>query len=329
MMSPQNLVRRRVLVALGAFLSMGTLARGADFPSKPVTIVVPSPPGGSSDVLGRVVGAELSKRLGQPFIIKNMPGANGNIGSAFVAKSPPDGYTILSNYSGATVVNPSLYANMPYNQGKDLLPVAPIASMSYVVLVNPSLPVKNLAELIALAKREPGAIMYGTPGYGSGGHLVGSMINLQTGAELNHIPYQGSPQAVSDLLGGQIKVMFNIVGNTRQYVESGKLRALAVLTPNRDPSIPDVMTAAEAGYPNLLADAWNGLFVPSGTPKEIVALLNKEVNEILNQGDVRATLVKSGFYPMHQTPEEFRTMVDDQLVKYARIVKESGMRVDN
>ncbi len=320
-------LKRRVL-ALAIACAIAPAYAQTSYPNKPVTIVVPAAPGGSSDILARMLGTELQKRTGQPFVVRNMPGANGNVGSNFVAKAPADGYTLLSNYSGSAVVNPSLYKNMPYDQGKDLLPVANIVSMSYVVVVKPSLPIKTLGELISMAKDKPGTLAYGTPGYGSGGHLVGTILKLQTGADFVHVPYQGSALALQDLLGGRLDVMFNIVGVMGPHIQAGKLRPLAVLSKQRDPSIPDVPTAPEAGFPELTADAWNGLFAPAGTPKDIVDKINSEVRSIVAQPEIRANLIKSGFFPLNQTPEQFKALVDSELIKYGSVVQRSGMKLE-
>jgi len=298
------------------------------WPSKPIRIVVPFPPGGPADLLPRLIGPKLTEAWGQPVVIENKPGAGGNIGMDMVAKSPPDGYTLVIGPNGNLVVNPHLYANLPYDVVKDFAPVTLIASFSNMLVVNPDVPAKSVSELIALAKAKPGSLSYGSPGTGSQPHLGGEFLKLTAGIEIVHVPYNGTAPALRDLLGGQISFMFAQTSAALPQIQSGKLRALGVASAKRSPQLPEVPTIAESGLPGFEAVSWYALLAPAGTPKEVVTKMQAEVARILQMPDVREKLAGLGGEPVGNTPEQLTAMLRTESARYADIVKRANISIE-
>ena len=318
-----------VWVAIGAtFVTFATPAVAQPYPSKPVRLVVPFPPGGSLDFAGRLIAQKLTETWNQPVVVENKPGAGGNIGADLVAKAPADGYTILLGALSTHAVNPSLYAKMPYDAAKDFAPITLIAVTPNVLVVNASSPVQNVKEFIAYTKANPGKLSFGSGSNGSAGHLAGELYKVETGTDAVHIPYKGGAPATQALLAGDTQFMFDNLANAMAQVKGGKLRALAVTTAKRSALAPELPTMAEAGLPGFDISTWYGLFAPAGTPPAIVARWNADVTRILNMPDVRARLVADGADPAPNSPEQFAQFIAAELTKYARIVKVSGAKVD-
>lgn len=312
-------------------LLLGTVALQAfaqSYPVKAVKMIVPFPAGGTTDILGRIVAQKLSERLGQPFIIDNRGGAGGNIGADVVAKSAPDGYTLLVGTVGTNAINASIYAKMPYDTAKDFVPIGLIAAVPNVLVVHPSVPARTVKELIDLLKSKPGEINFASSGNGTSIHLSGELFKTMAGVRMNHIPYKGSAPALTDLIGGQVQLMFDNLPSSMPHIKAGKLRALAVTSLKRSAARPDLPTIAEAALPGFDASSWFALFAPAGTPKEIVGKLNSELNAILQLADVREKFAAQGAEPTEFTPEQFAAFTQAELTKWARVVKESGAKVD-
>jgi tripartite-type tricarboxylate transporter receptor subunit TctC len=324
---------RRAALGAGAglLLSAALPARAQAWPTRPLRIVVPFTPGGSTDVLARAIGAELTRTLGQAVVIDNVPGAGGTIGSDKAAKSPADGYTLLMGHIGTLAVNPSLYPRLPYDPVRGFTPVAWVARVPNVLAVHQSVPATNLRELVAYAKAHPGQLSYGSGGNGSAAHIATEYLKLQTGTSMLHIPYRGTAPAVTDLLSGQIQVLFTGVPAVLPQLRSGKIRALAVSSPKRIAVLPDVPTVAEsgvAGTRDFEADQWYGLVAPAGTPAEIVATLNQHVNKALTSEGVRARLAAEGAEATPATPQVFGQLIAREIPRWARVVKAAQIRVE-
>jgi tripartite-type tricarboxylate transporter receptor subunit TctC len=299
----------------------------AQYPTKPIKIVVPYPPGGFNDTLGRTLAAKFSEAWGQPAVVENKPGANTLIGSDYVAKSPPDGYTLLV-VAFPFAVTPSLIRNMPYDTVKDFAPVVLAAQSPNLLVVNPSLPVKSVGELIALAKAKPNSLSYASTGNGSSNHISMELFKSLAGVQIVHIPYKGSAPAVTDLLGGQVHLMFDNVPNVLPHVKAGKLTALAQTGTKRSPLIPDIPTVAEAGVPGYEVTVWFGLVAPAGTPREVVQKLNAETLRILAMPDVRERFLAQGVEPAGGTPEQFADHIRVQMAKWAKVVTDAGVKAE-
>jgi tripartite-type tricarboxylate transporter receptor subunit TctC len=317
-----------IALAVGSVLLPCSVAHAQNYPAKPVKMVVPFPPGGSLDIAGRLIAQRLTDAWGQAVVVENKPGAGGNIGADFVAKSPPDGYTILLGALSTHAVNPSLYAKMPYDAAKDFAPITLIAITPNVLVVNAASPVNNVKEFIAYAKANPGKLAFGSGSNGSAGHLAGELFKVETGTDAVHVPFKGGAPATQALLAGDTQFMFDNLANAMAQVKAGKLKALAVTTAERSKLVPELPTMAEAGLPGFDISTWYGFFAPAGTPPAIVAKWNAEVTKILNAPDVRAKLMADGAEPAPNTPEQFAQMIARELAKYARIVKMSGAKVD-
>ena len=279
--------------SLSASLSTAQTA-AQNYPQKPIRMIVPFTPGGSTDILARSIGQELSKAWGQSVIIENIAGAGGSIGADKAAKSPADGYTLLMGHIGTLAVNPSLYPKLPYNPVKDFAPVAWVARVPNVLVVNPNVPAKSVQELVALAKSKPGQLSYGSGGNGSAANLATEYFKMQTETAILHIPYRGTAPAVTDLMGGQIQMLFTGAPAVMGQVKNGQLRALAVSSPKRLDALPDLPTVAEAGYKNFEADQWYGVVAPAGTPRDIVLKLNQQINVALNSAELKKRLTTEG-----------------------------------
>ena len=328
---PITVIRLRTLVALllaAAALAAPAVAGAQAYPSRPVKLVVPFPPGGSLDITGRLIAQRLTDMWGQAVVVENKPGAGGNIGADFVAKAAPDGYTILLGALSTHAVNPNLYAKMPYDAVRDFAPITLIATTPNVLVVNAATPVGNVREFIAWTKANPGKLAFGSGSNGSAGHLAGELYKVDTGTDAVHIPFKGGAPATQALLAGDTQFMFDNLANAMAQVKAGKLKALAVTTAERSTLVPELPTMAEAGLPGFDISTWYGLFAPAGTPAAIVAKWNADVTRILNTPDVRAKLMADGAEPAPDTPEQFAQMIARELAKYARIIKASGAKVD-
>ena len=310
--------------AAAAIAIFGIAGAQAAYPDKPINFIVPYPPGGLTDALARAVAKPLSDRLQQPVIIQNVPGGGGNIGAAKAAKSPADGYTIYIGNNATVGLNTLIYKALPFDPLVDLAPVSMLAESQTALVVHPSLPVRTVNELIAYAKANPASLNYGSTGAGGGSHLAGEMFKNTTGAKMTHVPYKGTAPALTDLLGGQIQLMFN--DQATPHVQSGKLRALAVTGTKRWAQTPEVPTLGEAGVPGFERYNWFGLLVPAGTPPAIIAALNKEVVGILQDAAIQKWLQSQGAEAMSSSPEEFAAYIRRDVTKWSKVVKETGIK---
>jgi tripartite-type tricarboxylate transporter receptor subunit TctC len=321
-------MRKTTIACLLAAMTMPAFAAedAQNYPSKPIRLVVPFTPGGSTDILARVIGVKLTEAWGKQVVIDNRPGAGGNIGVDLVAKSPADGYTLVMGHIGTFGVNPTLYPKLPYDPIKDFQPITLVALVPNMLSVNPALPAKSVKELIALAKAKPGTINFGSGGNGSAAHLAGEYFKLMTKTEITHIPYRGTSPAVTDLIAGQIQMIITGVPPTLNFVKTGKLRALAVATSKRLPLLPDLPTISEAGVPGYEATQWYGVLAPAGTPKPIVAKLNAEMAKAIKGPDVREKLAADAAEPVGNSPEEFGAFIKKEIARWAPVIKASGAR---
>jgi tripartite-type tricarboxylate transporter receptor subunit TctC len=300
-------------------------AHAQAYPTKLVRIVVPFPPGGSTDLLARKLAEKMQASMGQSFIVENKPGAGGAVGSESVAKSPADGYTLLMGVTGSHGISVSLNPKLPYHPLKDFAPISMVVSAPLVIVVGPAFPANTLAEYIAYAKGKPEQVTHSSPGNGTSMHLTGEMFNIAAGTKLVHVPYKGSAGAVNDLIGGQVQSMFGDFLVVLPQVKAGRIKALAVTSAKRHPLLPDVPTVAESGYPGFEALSWQGLFGPAGTPPDIVAKLNAETLKALNAEDFRDAFARQGFIVAGSTPAELRAFIESEIPKWARIVKTGGV----
>jgi tripartite-type tricarboxylate transporter receptor subunit TctC len=289
---------------------------------------VPFTPGGSTDILARAIGQELTRAWGQSVIVDNVPGAGGAIGADKVAKAPADGYTLLMGHIGTLAVNPSLYPKLPYNPLKDFAPVAGVARVPNVLVVHPSVPAKDVRELVALAKAKPGQLNYGSGGNGSAANLATEYFKLQTGVSMVHIPYKGTAPAVTDLIGGQIQVLFTGAPAVIGHIKSGQLRALAVSSPKRLDALPDLPTVAESGYKDFEADQWYGVVAPAGTPREVISKLNVQINAALNTPELKARLSAEGAVAMPGTPEAFGQLMAREITRWKPVITSGRVKAD-
>ena len=316
-------------VAIGMLIAAGMQPLLAqEYPAKTIRIIVPYTPGGTADLLARTMGQKMAAGLGQQIIIDNRPGAGGNIGADLVAKSAPDGYTILLGTVATHAINPSLYPNMPYDANKDFAPIILIATLPNLLVVNPSTPVKNVKELIALAKAKPGELAFASAGNGTSQHLSGELFKKMTGADMIHIPYKGSAPAVTDLIGAQVQLMFDNISSSLPHVRAGKLRALAVTGPRRSPVLPDLPTVSEAGVAGFSITSWFALFAPAGTPAKILIRLNKEAAKAIASKDLQQQWMGQGLEPAGGTSEQLAEFRRLEAIKWETIVRESGARVE-
>ena len=297
------------------------------YPTKPIKLILPFPAGGATDVMSRILAEKLTPRLGQTVIVENKPGAGTMLASEYVAKAPADGYTLLMAAS-SLVIAPSLYSKVNYDPIKDFTPVTQVAAVIHLVVVNPNLPVKSIQELITYLKANPGKVSYGSTGSGTSTHLEAELFKKMAGVEIQHIPYKGSTPALADLVGGQTSMMFDPIASSKPYLESGRLRALAVTTAQRSVSAPDLPTVAESGLPGYEAMPWLGIVAPAGTPKAVVDRLYKEVSEVLKMQDVKDRFKSLGLDIIGNTPAEFATFIAQDQKKWDQVIKNSGAKVD-
>ena len=309
-------------LALSAFAAGAVAQSQPGYPAKPVRLVVPFPPGGGADYLARMLVDKLGQRLGQQVIVDNRSGANGNIGMEVVAKAPPDGYTLVITSVGTWAVNPSLY-KLPFDAVKDFAPVIQVSSSPGVLVVHPSLPVRNVKELVALARAQPDKLDYGSAGIGGFGHISAAVFTLMTGTRMVHVPYKGAGPALMDLLAGQIQVLFNDATATMPHIKSGRMRPIAVTSIKRMQALPELPTIDEAGVKGYDNSAWIAIAAPAGTPKEIIARLNSELSAILKLPDIQERSVAMGAVIVGGTPEQLADYLKSEIVKFARVVKEA------
>ncbi len=319
----------RVLhTAFAAVLGLACVCASAQtWPDRPLRVVVPFPAGGSSDVLARTLGQKLHEAWGQPVVVENRPGANGNIGAGLVAKSPPDGYALLLTDVGALTISPSVYPNLPFDPARDLAPVTMVSYSPHVFAVHPSVPAKTLNELIALAKSKPGRLNFATAGAGSAPHLAGIEFALRTGVEWTYIHYKGGGQAITDAIAGHADVLVNGMLPVYPHVKSGRLRALAVSSAKRTPAAPDVPAVAES-VPGFETGSWQGVLAPAGTPADIVNKLNAELRRILALPAIRAQLAEQGTEVRADTPAALGNFIRTEIARWAKVVKRSGVKVE-
>lgn len=299
-----------------------------EYPSKPIRLICPFTPGGAVDIASRAIAQELSKNLGQPVTVDNRPGAGGNIGGAEAAHAAPDGYTIMLTTSGIQAINPALYAKMPFNPSKDLVPIGTVVSMNNVLVVPANSKIHSVQELIAMAKAAPGELNYASSGSGTSIHMSGEMFKSLAKVDLVHIPYKGSSPALTDLMGGQVMMMFDNIPSSMPFIKSGKLRAIATTGAKRDPFLPDLPTIAESGVSGYEAGVWFGLVAPAGTPKKIIAKLNSEMLKGLKSPDFIRRMNESGYIVNGSTPEQMEELDRIDVPRWGAIVKASGARAD-
>jgi tripartite-type tricarboxylate transporter receptor subunit TctC len=296
-----------------------------NYPTRPVRFVVPYAPGGSTDTLARAIGTKLSDLLGQQVVVDNRPGANGDIGMTIVAKAPPDGYSIVLGYIANLGIGPSLYEKMPYDPVKDFASITQVAGASNIFVIHPSLPARNFKEFIAYTKANPKKVNFASAGVASVGHLTGELLNDMAGIDMQHVPYKGSGQAISDLVGGHVKVMISGMASTLPHVRSGKLIGIVTTGAKRTPATPDIPTIAET-FPGFESSSWFGVLAPAGTPKPIIARLNADIHKSLQDPAVAKRLAGVGFEITYGTPEQFTAYIKSEIKKWAKVVKASGAK---
>lgn len=311
---------------LGALATPGSFAQSGTFPTKPIKIIAPFAPGGGTDYIARVVATKLGERLKQPVIVENRPGAGGNLGTEFALKSPPDGYTLLL-VAGSYTVNPSVY-KLNFDPIADMTPVIQLSRGAYVLVVNAAVPAKNLAELLDLMRKEPGKIAYGSSGQGGHLHIVTEYMLDLAKVKATHVPYKGTGPAVTDLIGGNVQMMFAGTEAVMQHVKSGKLRALAVGTAKRLAAFPDIPTVAEAGVPGYDVVAWHGLIAPKGVPAPIVEFLNREINATLASKEMEDRLATNGVGTAGGSPTQFGSLLQAEVERYGKVIRQAGIKVD-
>jgi len=315
---------KTMLCAL-ALLAAGSV-RAQDFPTRTITIVVPFPPGGSTDLLARQIADRISGPLKQPVIVENRPGAGGTVGANSVAKAAPDGYTLLMGVTGTNAISPALRDDLPYDPVKDLVPVTMVVTAPLAIVVKADSPIKNVKDFIAATKAKPNTITHGTPGVGTSMHLAAELFGLESGTKLVHVPYKGSAGAVQDLLGGQLDAMFGDVLVTVEYIKAGKLRALAVTSKERHFMLPDVPTLAESGLPGFEALSWQALFAPAGTPQPILTKLHAEVSKALRSEDLKKYFADRGFVVDDRSPQASKEYIEAEVKKWKRVVDAAGLK---
>jgi len=325
------LVSSKIATAIlfGLTVCASALAQTADnYPNRSITMVVAFPAAGTTDILARLISQKLTEKFKQTVIVENRPGAAGNIGTAYVAKAPPDGYTIMMGTIGTQSINPSLYKKMPYDAAKDFVPITRAAMVPNLLVVNKDAPFNTFPEMMAYEKANPGKLTYGSSGNGTTLHLSGELFNLMAGTKITHIPYKGSTPAVADLLGGQISMIFDNMPSAIQQVKSGRLKALAVTSAQRNPQLPEIPTIQELGVTGYEVWSWFGLLAPAATPKPIVDKLNASIVEIIKQPDVQAKIIELGAVPVPETSAEFGAFITAETLKWAKVIKEANIGMD-
>ena len=321
------MLRRLAFAVTLLSLAAPALAQ-SPYPSKPIHLIVPFPPGGGTDLFSRTIAGKLTEKLGWTIVVDNKPGAGGNLGVDAAAKSPADGYTMVMGQTSDLAVNPTLYRKLPYDPVKDLAPVVLVASAPIILVVADSAAFRSLADVVNAAKQKPGRLTLATPGNGTVAHLTGVMLQRAAGVELVHVPYKGASQALPDLMGGQVDLYSSSVSSVIGQIRSVKVRALVVASAKRSPALPDVPTVAESGYPGFDADSWYGLLMPAGAPPAIVQRVNAEVNQLLSLPDVRERIGAEGGEALGGTPARFAALLKADLAKWGEAVRQSGAKVD-
>ena len=312
--------------AIIAPASMPTHAQA--YPTKPVKLVVPYPPGGSADILGRAIGQKLADQLGQPVVVENRPGAGTAVGAEFVARSPPDGYTLLLGTVSSHAMNPALTTKLGYDPIKDFAPIAPVATIPFVLVVHPSVPAQTVKAFVEYAKAKPGTINYSSAGNGTSNHLAGELFNLMASISMTHVPYKGSAPALQDLVAGHVQAMFDLVPTALPRIQAGTVKAIAVTGGTRVPGLPNVPTLKEAGYPDYEVTAWFGIFAPAGTPTAIVGRLHEETTKALASSELRDKLGPLGMETMQGSPQSFSRLVASDLDKWRGVVKSAKIQAE-
>ena len=320
-------LRTGLLIAIVLAIPLVAQAQNSVYPDKPIRLIVPYPPGGGTDVIARIVQERFQALLGQPVIIDNRGGAAGSIGTELAAKSAPNGYTVLFTLSSHTI-NPSIYPKLQFDTAKDFEPVGMVASLPQILVANMQFPASTVAELIALAKAKPGTLSFASVGNGSPGHLAGELFKLRTGTEMTHIPYRGGGPAVSDVLGGQVPLLWVSIPAAAQFVKAGKLRALAVSTQKRSAAFPDVPTMQEAGVRDFEVDSWYAMFVPAKTPRPIIEKLNRVINTVVHEPAIRDKLLAQGSEGVGGRPEELGKVVTVELARWSKLAKDAKITID-
>ncbi|MCM2329360.1 MAG: tripartite tricarboxylate transporter substrate binding protein [Lysobacter sp.] len=322
------MIQKRLLATLAALaIPLAGWAQGT-WPDRPVKLIVPFAPGGVTDTSGRVIAEGLSRRLGQQVVVENKPGASGNIGTQSVAIAPPDGYTLVLAFDGTMVINPHVFANIPFDTLKDFAPVGKIGDATLILVSHPAFPGKTLKDVIDMSKKDPKGLSYGTSGIGGTPHIAGELLNMKTGSKLVHVPYKGGGQAMSDALGGNIPLVYTAVAGAIKHVEAGKLHAVAVSSRTRSPSMPNTPTFIEAGVADFEASSWVGILAPAKTPRPVIDRLNKEMNALLTSPEVIERLAKLGIVATPGTPEQFGEQMKADLAKYGPVVKAAGIKTE-
>jgi len=316
------------LVLAAALTATPAGAQSPTYPNRPIRFIVPLPPGGGADIVARTIAERLTKILGQQVLVDNRPGGGTVIGADLAAKAPPDGYTLLLGTATTHAINASLVRKLPYDPVRDFAPITLVAVLPQIIVSHPSLPVASLKDLIALARKRPGEIFFASTGNGSANHLGGEMLNAVAGLKNVHVPYKGAAPSLTDLLAGQVQFMFTTIPPALPHVKSGRLRALAVANAKRSSLLPDLPTTAENGAPGVEASSWNGVLVPAGTPRDIIARLHAGIGAVMKLPQVGERLARAGVEPMLITPEEFAVFIESETARYAKVVKSSGARVD-
>jgi tripartite-type tricarboxylate transporter receptor subunit TctC len=316
--------------AAGVFaaLAASTLVSAQSYPTKPIKMIVPFPPAGSTDISARAVAGKLGERLGQPVVIENKPGAGGNIGTDVAAKAAPDGYTIVVGTVGTHAINQSLYSKMPYDNLRDFAPVVLLSTTPNVLVTQPNFPANSVKDVIARAKAKPGEMTFASSGAGTSIHLSGELFNSMAGTTMQHIPYKGSGPMLIDLMSGTVNIAFDNLSASMPHIKGGKLKALAVTGSKRSPMLPDLPTISEAGLTGYDSTSWNAIYVPAGTPKEIIDKLNREVRAILESPETRKFFAEQGAEAGGGTPEQLGAFTRAETAKWAKVVKDSGAKVD-
>ena len=317
----------RSALLLAFLLGATTAAAQANFPSKPIRLILPFPPGGSTDIVARLVGYKLTEAWGQPVLVENRPGAGGNIAAEAVAKAPADGHTLFQ-VNVANAIGASLYQKLNYNLVASFAPVTQLATTPYVLLAHPSIPARDTRELVALAKARPGALMYASAGTGSATHLSGELLKALSGTDILHVPYRGTGPALTALLSGEVGLYFTTIPAAVPLAKAGRVRALGVTSTTRSQLMPDVAPIAEAGLKGYETGTWHGILAPAATPKDVIAKLNAEIVRILAQPDTREKLIGQGLDPVGGTPEQFAAFIKSEIDKWAKVVKASGAKAE-
>ena len=313
-------------IAALVLMALASTADAQSWPAKPIRIISPYPPAGANDLLARIIAPKLSEQLGQPVVVENRAGATGNIGAELVAKAPADGYTLLMGQAGNLTINISLMAKIPFDPVRDFSPVTMVASTPNVLVVHPSLPVRTVKDLIALAKAKPGQINYATSGIGSPGHLAAELLNKSAGIRLVHIPYKGAAPALLDVVAGNAHLYFTSAVSAQPFIPSGRLRMVAVASAKRSPSLPEVPTVAEAGFPEFDVSSWWGVVAPASTPREVVIRLQTEIHRVIALPEIRAKLAEQSLDIATNTPEQFAAYIKSETAKWAKLIREVGVK---